>query len=229
VSCRGFSQLAHTDDLAVVPEVEDITRRTVAAYDSHASDYADSTWSFDAFPGLRDELAAFDSAAPGGTSLLDLGCGAGRDSNHLALCGRQVVAADRSAGLLREARSRLNADARRRVSVVRLDLKTLPFCADTFGGVWASGSFLHLLDTSFAGALAEVARVLLPGGLAAISMREGGLRGWQRTARMATDRWFTLVEPESFADTMRSVGFITVGIARSGRGDWFIASGYLPT
>jgi ubiquinone/menaquinone biosynthesis C-methylase UbiE len=221
--------LDRTDDLTVVPGAETITRRTIAAYDSRASEYADSTWSFDAFPGLRDELAAFDSAAPAGASLLDLGCGAGRDSNHLALRGRHVVAADRSEGLLREARSRLNADTSRRVSMVRLDLKTLPFCADTFGGVWASGSLLHLPDTSFAGALAEVARVLMPGGLAAISMKEGSSRGWRRTARMVPDRWFTLVQPETFADTMRSVGFTAVGIARSGRGDWFIASGCLPT
>jgi SAM-dependent methyltransferase len=216
-------------DIVVISEEEEvITRRTVAAYDSQAEGYADLTWPFSSFPGLADELAAFDSAVPEGARQLDLGCGAGRDSNYLARRGRHVVAADLSEALLREAGRRLEPDAGRRVSLVRLDLKTLPFCDGTFGGVWASGSFLHLPASSFGRALAESARVLMPGGMAAISMKRGNSQGWRRTTRMAGERWFTFVDPESFAATMRSAGFIAVSVAASRRGAWFVASGRTP-
>jgi SAM-dependent methyltransferase len=222
-------QLNSAGDVTVISEEEAaITQRTMASYDSQAEAYADLTWPFSSFPGLADELAAFDSAAPVGARLLDLGCGAGRDSNYLAHRGRHVVAADLSEALLREARRRLESDAGRRVSLVRLDLKTLPFRDGTFGGVWASGSFLHLPASSFSRALTESARVLMPGGVAAISMKRGASQGWRRTARLAGERWFTFIDPESFAATMRSTGFVAVGVAESRRGNWFVASGRRP-
>lgn len=93
---------------------------------------------------------------------LDLGCGTGWIQEVTALKGlrRQMVGIDISEGMLRFARQK-------KIPVVLGDAGRIPFKDGSFDGVVAKGVLHHLPTT--ATAIAEIARVLKPGGIAVLS------------------------------------------------------------
>ncbi|MBA9002712.1 class I SAM-dependent methyltransferase [Thermomonospora cellulosilytica] len=205
-------------------DMPDVTTVTCGTYDAMAEEYADATEDYAKFPGLRDEVVAFEKALPPGLPVLDLGCGGGRDSRMLADLGRRVVAGDYAPSMLRCARSR-SAGRDGRLGFVRLNILDLPFADDRFAGTWASGSLLHLPSAKIPVALEEIRRTLAPGGMAAISMRAGTGEDWREGGTLAGRRWFTLVTPDGFADRMAQAGFRRVRVHDAGRRDWFVALG----
>jgi ubiquinone/menaquinone biosynthesis C-methylase UbiE len=111
--------------------------------------------------------------------VLELGCGTGRISLPLARDGVSLVGIDRSSGMLERARRRAAALAlkrggrsRRRLRLVRGDIRTLPFGASEFQMVLAPYGILQSLlrERDLTSTLASVARVLAPGGLFGIDL-----------------------------------------------------------
>ncbi|NOZ26625.1 MAG: methyltransferase domain-containing protein [Chloroflexi bacterium] len=115
--------------------------------------------------------------------LLDVGTGTGRVPRALLADGEfpgHIVAVDRSLGMLQEAVRRLEGDER--VSWLWLDASKLPFPDATFDAVSCVEALEFMPDPR--GALAEMVRVLRPGGLMLLSNRVG----WQ--ARLLPGRTF---------------------------------------
>ncbi|WP_158634160.1 class I SAM-dependent methyltransferase [Amycolatopsis sp. WAC 04169] len=189
------------------------TRR---AYDENAAVYVRATGTLDLFPGLDHELDRFFDALPG-SSVLDLGCGAGRDAEYLIGRGAAVMAADLSEELLRHTRSRCAVDG-----AVLCDLLALPIAAGVFDGVWACASIVHLPSEAHPRVFSEIHRVLAPGGVTAISLKEGEGEGWARSVRMPSPRWFSLRRPEAVVDELAAAGFVSARVLPSGRGSWFV-------
>jgi SAM-dependent methyltransferase len=124
-----------------------------------------------AFAGAaRDDAAGEQALAaarlagcPEGGDLLDVPCGFGRHSIPLAAAGYEVVGVDRSRPLLDEARRR--AGDSRRPKLVRADYRELPFADASFdAAVNLFSSLGYLGDEEDTKALAEIGRVLRPGG-----------------------------------------------------------------
>jgi SAM-dependent methyltransferase len=114
-----------------------------------------------------------------GARVLDLGCGGGRHAFEAWRRGATVVALDYSEAELKEVRAILGAmldaqeipDAAARDGVgapVNGDALRLPFADATFDVVIASEVLEHLWDD--AGAIAELVRVLKPGGRMAVTV-----------------------------------------------------------
>lgn len=105
--------------------------------------------------------------------VLELGCGTGRVSLPLARAGVSVVGIDRSTAMLERAATRVHALRRRRganasgsLSLVRGDIRALPFATGQFDLVLAPYGILQSLlsDRDLAATLRSVASVLAPGG-----------------------------------------------------------------
>lgn len=171
---------------------------TIATYDQAARNYAErnaqprSTWTeqMARFVDLLDEARKRrpipDLGRPGDditldeylnfVPVLDAGCGPGRDARALAEYGLPVLGVDLSQGMLDEAGERT---ARRLpngfVRYALMDLRRLELPDASCRGVWASASLLHLPKRIAPRAMAELARVLRPGGPLALFLkaREG--------------------------------------------------------
>jgi ubiquinone/menaquinone biosynthesis C-methylase UbiE len=106
--------------------------------------------------GLRREFLLAHVAA--GTTVLDLGCGAGQFSAELAAAGAHPIAVDVAAEALRRARERVpGLDARLWAAG-----EPLPLADNSADAVWAGEVIEHVADV--APWLSEVRRVLRPGG-----------------------------------------------------------------
>ena len=120
------------------------------------------------------------SAAAG--PVLELGCGTGRVSVPLARAGVDLVGIDRSAPMLDRARKRIlkaskllkssGPQLRRSLSLVRGDIRSLPFEDETFPMVLAPYGILQSLirPRDLTATLASVARVVAPGGTFGIDL-----------------------------------------------------------
>jgi SAM-dependent methyltransferase len=110
-----------------------------------------------------------------GERLLDLGCGGGRHAFEAARRGARVVALDADAAEVRAVRDTLAAmvvagqlGADGGAGVVRGDALALPFADGAFDRVIAAEVLEHIPDD--AAAMAELARVLRPGGTMAVTV-----------------------------------------------------------
>jgi SAM-dependent methyltransferase len=121
-------------------------------------------------PSFRSQAeAALRRLPPGGGRVLDLGCGTGALAPDLAAAGRRWCGADRDEGMLEGARRRIGGAAAR---LVRAEAHRLPYRAGAFDAVVSLGLFEYLPDP--AAVLAEVRRVLGPGGVAVIAFPRRG-------------------------------------------------------
>jgi SAM-dependent methyltransferase len=136
------------------------TART--AYDAIAVTYADQFKdTLDDRPTERGLLAAFAEVVRRGPvgPVADLGCGPGHIAAHLHSLGLSVLGVDQSAEMLAVGRTRYPEVRFALSSITRLGL------ADgSCRGVLSRSSVIHLPPRLLPTALAEIARVLAPGG-----------------------------------------------------------------
>ncbi|HEX7444727.1 MAG TPA: class I SAM-dependent methyltransferase, partial [Acidimicrobiales bacterium] len=108
--------------------------------------------------------------------VLDLGCGFGRHAYQAARLGAQVVAFDFGADEVRNVQDTFGAmavageldEVESRVGAVQGDALALPFPDDAFDRVIASEILEHVPQDGVA--IAEIFRVVRPGGLVAVSV-----------------------------------------------------------
>jgi SAM-dependent methyltransferase len=100
-------------------------------------------------------------AARPGDRVLDVGCGAGHGLLDLAAKGVVAVGLDRSEAMARATRQRA-AEQGQSVRVMRADCHALPFPAGSFDGCRVERVLQHIESPTIA--LAEIRRVLRPGG-----------------------------------------------------------------
>lgn len=182
-------------------------------YDDNADQYAERTWGLDLFPGLESDLTDFCASFGLSLPALDVGSGGGRDAEYMARAGKRVLCLDTSEALLDIVRRRCSSTS---VATVRADMLEIPLKENSVGGVWASGSLLHLKREQIPMALEEISRVLVPGGPLGISMKLGVGSDTREDGRI-----FTLVSPNELQGLLAK--FRNVRISGPARRDWLYA------
>lgn len=96
-------------------------------------------------------------------TVLEVGCGPGRDGEAIAAAGLAYTGVDLSHGMVEVARAAgLDAHV--------ASATDLPFGDHAFDAVWSMSTLMHLDDAELEAALSEIVRVLVPGGLFAVGM-----------------------------------------------------------
>ena len=98
--------------------------------------------------------------------LLDIGCAAGGEFPYFRARGFDIVGIDFSPAMLLAAHQRFRGD--RAIQLCRADAESLPFASASFDDVVSIGVLEYVPEHR--PAVAEISRVLRPGGLAVISL-----------------------------------------------------------
>jgi SAM-dependent methyltransferase len=176
-----------------------VTRLNQAAYDQLAVRYARRQ---DARGGsFADLLDALAGRLPPAAAVADLGCGPALDGGRLARAGFRVAGLDRSAGMLAIAARQLPG------RLARADLRSLPVATAALDGIWCSACLLHVPDGQTPAVLAELARVLRPGGHLALATALGdGARLEPVPYAPPIRRWYFYRDPGRLRAQLAAVG-----------------------
>ena len=163
-----------------------------------------------------EELAARATAGLANTRqmlAIDLACGPGTYTRPLAARVHRAIGADLTPAMVEKARAEAARDAIPNIEFVCADIYALPF-ADDFAGIVSCGyAFHHMTDPAHA--LAEMARVLEPGGRVAITdiiVPEGCDGALQNSVERVRDPSHTNTQSAaSFRAIVRDLG-LRVGI-----------------
>lgn len=183
---------------------------TILYYEKNADGYAAETSELD-FHEIQD---LFLFCLPEGARILDLGCGAGRDSKYFSERGFSVRSADGSEAMCRAAEKYTGVHAECLTFSEALAGETL------YGGIWACASLLHLKKQEIAPHLAAASRVLEENGILYASFKYGTAEE-ERDGRHYTDlteKSFREILAESGAD-LREERIWTTRDVRPRQGD----------
>lgn len=147
----------------------DPVQETVHRYNEFASEYADRWLN----PAAMTEQRNFFAVNLPGPRVLDVGCGPGRDMKFFCAMGCRVLGVDLSSAFLNIAQ-----DLVPQAHLVRGDMRRLAFADRAFHGVWACASLLHIPHREALPTIREFARLLDPGGLLYLSVKEGEGQGF---------------------------------------------------
>lgn len=181
---------------------------TLNYYNTNAHSFVSSTLSVD-FSQTQDK---FLHLLPQTASILDFGCGSGRDTKYFLDAGMQVDATDGSEELCRLA-SEYTGIPVRQMLFEELDAKA------QYDGIWACSSILHLSKESLKDVLRKMIAALKENGIIYTSFKYGTFEG-ERNGRFFTD--FTEETFREFAadvDGIRMEEMWITGDVRPGRGD----------
>jgi SAM-dependent methyltransferase len=173
---------------------------TLAYYERHAAEYAAATTPI----SMAAFTSRFAALLPSLASVLDVGCGSGRDLRALSVLGLTCTGLDLSPMLACRAAQYSGCP------VIIGDIRALPLRDETFMGVWASASLLHLPRDEISHGLAECNRVLTRRGVFFSSMKCGHGEGYD-----AEGRWYSYVTQEEWTSLLCGAGFSPLTIERS--------------
>jgi double-stranded uracil-DNA glycosylase len=181
-------------------------RATVDIYQRRAEE-----WARKRSPVHRQRAVRLTGRCLPGRPVADLGCGPGHYLGDLTRAG-PVVAVDAARAMLTLAEA---ASASR----VQADIEALPFRDRSFGGVWASNSYLHVLRPRLPVALARLHWAMAVDAPLTISGIAGDGEG-----ELPTDdfpgRFFTLWQPGELAALLTGAGFEVEGTEIDGDRVW---------
>lgn len=181
---------------------------TLDYYNQNAVDFCESTVGVE-FANMQDRFAQL---LPKGSTILDLGCGSGRDSKYFLEQGFYVEATDGSKELCKRASAYAGI-------AVRCELFLELDEQEKYDGIWACSSILHLPLKDLEPMLCKMRDALKEHGVIYTSFKYGDFEG------MRNGRYFTNLTEESFGKLLDKVAHLELkeswitGDVRPGRGD----------
>jgi 2-polyprenyl-3-methyl-5-hydroxy-6-metoxy-1,4-benzoquinol methylase len=135
---------------------------SISYYNKHAQEFFNAT----AHADMSALHARFLHHLLPGARILDAGCGSGRDALAFTQAGFQVTAFDASAEMVRL------ATANTGLPVIQMAFNEIAW-ENTFHGIWACASLLHVPRADLAPVSARLVRALVPGAIIFMSFKLG--------------------------------------------------------
>ena len=174
--------------------------RTLSYYDEQASTYYQQTHAVsleDIYSQFIDKLTSESDQ-----TILDVGCGSGRDSIYFASLGFTVTAVDGSAKLLNLAKE----DCEHDIDWLQLRFKDIvkQNWVNYFTGIWACASLLHLPFNELPSVLNILVAALKTGGIIYLSFKYGN------SERLDGDRFFCDMNDRRIEQLLTKVPSVTL-------------------
>ncbi|MXZ77088.1 MAG: class I SAM-dependent methyltransferase [Acidimicrobiia bacterium] len=196
------------------PAIESRLAESIRSYDQNVHSYIGRYQDID-YREFRQQLLGSLDYPP--RSLLDVGCGTGRDAKAFNASIPNVIGIDLSYGLLSAAKG-----IARQAHFIHADMRKLPICSASIDVVWSMASLVHLDSEGTILALREMGRVLRPGGSLFVSVPSGIGSEWREDG-LGGRRWFYYFQPSQFLRLANNIGF-TIEWTDTGpgvtRGQW---------
>ena len=157
-------------------------------YNQHAQLFFENTYQVE----MESLYAPFLRYLPEQASILDLGCGSGRDILAFKKKGYQVEAIDYSAELVKKARELTNIEVRQQSFY---DLAE----NNKYDGIWACASLLHCERDRLTEVLGLIFKALKPNGVCYMSFKYGN------TDREKEGRSFTDLNEQQVHDLLKQI------------------------
>src|SRR3989344_163737 len=193
--------------------MEEYKTKTVLSYNKHAKYHANR------FSGLTDilrrsEFKHFIELLPG-KYILDLGCGSGDHSLLFKQQGLEVSAIDISQEMVRLTREK-------GIEAEIMDIEQLTFALESFDGIWAVTSLLHIPKAALPGVIKNLHKILKHGGILYVCVKEGeGEKMVVDNADGTTERFFSFWQLEElralFFSLFSSISFDEERVVLKGR------------
>ena len=153
-------------------ELDHVSASTLAHYDQRAEDYWQGTRDHDVSQNIATLLRHIERAAP--LSILDLGCGPGRDLKTFSDLGHKAIGLEGAPQVAALARAYSGCVVWEQ-NLLALDLPTAEF-----DGVFANAVLFHVPSAELPRVLLALHATLKPGGVLFSSNPRGqGQEGWQ--------------------------------------------------
>jgi SAM-dependent methyltransferase len=152
-------------------DLESIERTTLAHYNERAAEFRDGTRDHDVSQNIDALLRHIEGVPP--FSILDFGCGPGRDLQRLVALGHRPVGLDGAERFVEMARAASGCE------VWQQHFLALQLPAGRFDGVFANASLFHVPAQQLPRVLAELRATLKPRGVLFSSNPRGANdEGW---------------------------------------------------
>jgi SAM-dependent methyltransferase len=136
---------------------DDITRRTLEHYNRNADAFFAGTIDHDVSQNIDALLGAIEGPAP--YTILDLGCGPGRDLKTFSALGHRAIGLDGSEKFVEMARAYSGCEVWHQ-DFIHLDLPEA-----MFDGIFANAVLFHVPRADLPSVLASLCQALKPGGV----------------------------------------------------------------
>ena len=181
---------------------------TIDYYNLNAENFIENTQNVDMHLAQDRFLQLLDENA----SILDFGCGSGRDTRYFLDKGYRVTATDGSSELCRLASDFTGIEVK---EMLFEELDEI----DTYDGIWACSSILHLPKLELLPVISKMYRALKDSGVIYTSFKYGEFEG------VRNGRYFTDFNEDSFKEFIAGIPELTIeeywitGDARPERGN----------
>jgi SAM-dependent methyltransferase len=173
------------------------TERTLAHYNRSAVEFRAGTWGHDVTQNYQALLDAIEGDAP--YTILDLGCGPGRDLAYFKAQGHNAIGLDGSLKFVEMARAETGCE------VLLQNFLSLELTPSRFDGIFANASLFHVPSQDLGRVLKELFISLKPGGVLFSSNPRGeNQEGFQ------DERYCCFHDFKTWMDHVAMAGFVEV-------------------
>jgi SAM-dependent methyltransferase len=174
-----------------------ISELTIAHYDRSAEAYWNGTRDHDVSQNYAALLDAIEGDPP--YSILDLGCGPGRDLRYFRSLGHHVVGLDGSMEFVAMARSYSGCE------VIQQDFLAMKLPKSRFDAIFANASLFHVPSQELSRVLAELSVALRFRGVLFCSNPRGN-----NQEGFSGDRYSCFLDHDTWCDYVTAAGFLQV-------------------
>lgn len=173
-----------------------LMNKTISAYEEHSEDYRKEVQDFWLnFPA--ETITAFASRMSG-KKVLNIGSGPGDDAKILRKNGLEVICIDAALSMVNETKE-LGFESYQK------DFRNIDFQNESFDGVWAYTSLLHVPSEEADVVINKIYQILKPGGVFLIGMIEGEFEG-DKESWEQSERYFKYYTEKELTDMVEKHG-----------------------